>query len=171
MEASRVGKKISEAIGLGDLNKDNFKRMGGVDGVVSLFIYFSVAKENMADFYQNGKYRSAGELVGTLSEHASHELGIPPGIALGSGVIDAYAGWIGTVGAKVDLGSAHLQDGVEESDVSQAFSRLAAVAGTSRCHLVMSKEPVLTVSGDLTETCFYPAFGWLRVDSPPLVNF
>jgi FGGY-family pentulose kinase len=27
-----------EAIGLGDLTKDNFKRMGGVDGVVSLFI-------------------------------------------------------------------------------------------------------------------------------------
>jgi ribulose kinase len=26
-----------EAIGLGDLTKDNFKRMGGVDGVVSLF--------------------------------------------------------------------------------------------------------------------------------------
>jgi ribulose kinase len=61
---------------------------------------------------------------------------------VGSGVIDAYAGWIGTVGAKVDLGSAHLQDGVEESDVSQAFSRLAAVAGTSTCHLAMSKEPV-----------------------------
>jgi FGGY-family pentulose kinase len=40
-----------EAIGLGELTKDNFKRMGGVDGVVSLSIYFSVAKENMADFY------------------------------------------------------------------------------------------------------------------------
>ena len=28
-----------ETIGLGDLAKDNFKRMGGVDGVVSLFIF------------------------------------------------------------------------------------------------------------------------------------
>jgi hypothetical protein len=31
------------------------------------------------------------------------ELGLPAGIAIGSGVIDAYAGWIGTVGSKVDL--------------------------------------------------------------------
>ena len=77
-----------------------------------------------------------------MSEKASRELGLPAGIAVGSGVIDAYAGWIGTVGAKVDLGSTNLRDGMAESDVSQAFSRLAAVAGTSTCHLVMSKEPV-----------------------------
>jgi FGGY-family pentulose kinase len=31
-----------ETVGLGDLTKDNFKRMGGVDGVVSLFIYLSL---------------------------------------------------------------------------------------------------------------------------------
>ena len=30
-------------------------------------------------------------------------MGLPAGIAVGSGVIDAYAGWIGTVGAKVQL--------------------------------------------------------------------
>lgn len=45
----------------------------------------------MIDFYQKGKYRSAGELVDTLSEHASHEVRLPAGIAVGSGVIDAYA--------------------------------------------------------------------------------
>ncbi|RAL61737.1 hypothetical protein DID88_002805 [Monilinia fructigena] len=45
--------------------------MGGVDG--------------------NGHYLSAGELVGTLSEKAGNELGLPAGIAVGSGVIDAYA--------------------------------------------------------------------------------
>lgn len=112
-----------EAIGLGDLTKDNFLRMGGVDGV-------------------NGKYFSAGELVGTLSEKAGNELGLPAGIAVGSGVIDAYAGWVGTVGAKVQLGSAQLDGHAPKNDVSQAFSRLAAVAGTSTCHLAMSKEPV-----------------------------
>jgi FGGY-family pentulose kinase len=85
---------------------------------------------------------SAGELVGTLSEKAGRELGLPKGIAVGSGVIDAYAGWVGTVGAKADLGSDQLNKETAKNDVSQAFSRLAAVAGTSTCHLAMSKEPV-----------------------------
>ena len=57
-------------------------------------------------------------------------------------MIDAYAGWIGTVGAKVNLGADHLESGVPKNDISNAFTRLAAVAGTSTCHLAMSKEPV-----------------------------
>jgi FGGY-family pentulose kinase len=61
---------------------------------------------------------------------------------VGSGVIDAYAGWIGTVGAKVKLTEDELDTSVPKNDVSQAFSRLAAVAGTSTCHLAMSKGPV-----------------------------
>ncbi|KAK0639319.1 Nup93/Nic96-domain-containing protein, partial [Cercophora newfieldiana] len=110
-------------IGLGDLVKDEFKRIGGVDRV-------------------NGSYLSAGELVGGLSEKAAQELGLPPGIAVGSGVIDAYAGWIGTVGAKVKLSRDHLDETIAPNDVSQAFTRLAAVAGTSTCHLAMSKDAV-----------------------------
>ncbi|KAJ6018078.1 sugar kinase [Penicillium sp. IBT 35674x] len=110
-------------IGLGDLTTDNFKRMGGVDGV-------------------NGDYLSAGELVGHLCEKAATELGLPAGIAIGSGVIDAYAGWIGTVGAKVNLGPDQLNEEVAKNDMAQAFSRLAAVAGTSTCHLAMSPDPV-----------------------------
>lgn len=112
-----------EKIGLGDLTKDNFKRMGGVDGV-------------------NGKYLSAGELVGTLCEKAAHQLGLPAGLAVGSGVIDAYAGWVGTVGAKVNLGQDQLNSKMPKNDISQAFGRLAAVAGTSTCHLAMSKDPI-----------------------------
>ncbi|KAJ5096245.1 hypothetical protein NUU61_005601 [Penicillium alfredii] len=112
-----------EEIGLGDLKEDNFKRMGGVDMV-------------------NGDYLSAGELVGILCDKAAAELGLPAGIAIGSGVIDAYAGWIGTVGCKVDLGPDQLSTEVAKNDKSQAFSRLAAVAGTSTCHLAMSPNPV-----------------------------
>ncbi|TPX11035.1 uncharacterized protein E0L32_008072 [Thyridium curvatum] len=111
------------SIGLGDLVKDNFKRMGGVNGV-------------------NGQYLSAGELIGPLSEKAGEQLGLPAGIAVGSGVIDAYAGWIGTVGAKVKLSADHLDDSAAPNDVSQAFTRLASVAGTSTCHLAMSKDAV-----------------------------
>ncbi|OJJ46343.1 hypothetical protein ASPZODRAFT_65990 [Penicilliopsis zonata CBS 506.65] len=112
-----------EEIGLKDLVDDGFKRMGGVDGV-------------------NGDYLSAGELVGTLCEKAASELGLPAGIAIGSGVIDAYAGWIGTVGAKVQLAPDQLSSEVAKNDKSQAFTRLAAVAGTSTCHLAMSPGPV-----------------------------
>ncbi|KAK4457502.1 Nup93/Nic96-domain-containing protein [Cladorrhinum samala] len=111
------------SIGLGELAQDEFKRVGGVNGV-------------------NGEFLSAGELVGGLSEKAAKELGLPAGIAIGSGVIDAYAGWIGTVGAKVKLSPDHLDESAASNDVSQAFTRLAAVAGTSTCHLAMSKEPV-----------------------------
>ncbi|KAB8339190.1 hypothetical protein FH972_022125 [Carpinus fangiana] len=110
-------------IGLEDLCKDDFKRLGGVDGV-------------------NGEYLSAGELVGVLSEKAAQDMGLPAGIAVGSGVIDAYAGWIGTVGAKVKLGHDHLDADFPKNDVSQAFTRLAAVAGTSTCHIAMSSGPV-----------------------------
>lgn len=77
--------------------------------------------------------------MGGLNSRAAADLGLPPGTAVASGVIDAYAGWIGTVGAKVELpaSTASPKDGVE-----QAFSRLAAVAGTSTCHLAMSKKPI-----------------------------
>ncbi|KAI0484422.1 Nup93/Nic96-domain-containing protein [Xylariaceae sp. FL0804] len=112
-----------ETIGLGDLVKDDFKRMGGVDGV-------------------NGRYLSAGELVGTLSDTASKQMGLPSGIAVGSGVIDAYAGWIGTVGAKVDTEYGHADETHPANDLAQASTRLAAVAGTSTCHLAMSEKPV-----------------------------
>lgn len=57
-------------------------------------------------------------------------------------MIDAYAGWIGTVGAKVSFGATQLSDEVAKNDKAQAFSRLAAVAGTSTCHLAMSRDPV-----------------------------
>ncbi|KAI1921897.1 hypothetical protein LOZ66_006588 [Ophidiomyces ophidiicola] len=110
-------------IGLEELAEENFKRMGGVNG-------------------QNGEYLSAGELVGTLCEKAAGELGLPVGIAVGSGVIDAYAGWIGTVGAKVQLSDELLSSDAAKNDKSQAFTRLAAVAGTSTCHLAMSPDPV-----------------------------
>ncbi|KAA8892718.1 FGGY family of carbohydrate kinase [Sphaerosporella brunnea] len=111
------------AIGLQDLVKDNFRKMGGVNG-------------------ENGLWASAGEVIGDLCEQSARELGLKPGVKIGSGVIDAYAGWIGSVGAKVDLGGQSLDLDCSNNDVEQAFHRLAVVAGTSTCHLVMSKDPV-----------------------------
>jgi FGGY-family pentulose kinase len=57
-------------------------------------------------------------------------------------VIDAYAGWVGTVGAKLESFPSSSEVSPSHSHVSQAFTRLAAVAGTSTCHLAMSPEPV-----------------------------
>ncbi|KAF2396089.1 Pentulose kinase [Trichodelitschia bisporula] len=111
------------SIGLTELCENDFVRMGGVNGV-------------------NGRFLTAGEPVGKLSETAAAQLGLPAGIAVGSGVIDAYAGWIGTVGAKVDIDPKWRDESHEAGDVSQAFTRLAAVAGTSTCHLAMSPDPV-----------------------------
>ncbi|KAJ5737915.1 uncharacterized protein N7483_003040, partial [Penicillium malachiteum] len=104
------------SIGLQDLAEDNFSGLGGIHG-------------------NNGKYLSAGQCVGPLSERAAGELGMSPGIAVGSGVIDAYAGWIGRVGANVDLGLGSSAD--QKGDVSH---RLAVVAGTSTCHLAISNK-------------------------------
>lgn len=101
---------------------------------------------------------NAGELAGTLSEKAASELGLCPGIAIGSGVIDAYAGWIGTVGAKVDMKSTTPNPSSDSvlSRRAEAFSRLAVVAGTSSCHIAMSPEPVFVpgVWGPYRDTIF-----------------
>jgi hypothetical protein len=47
----------------------------------------------------------------------------------------SYAGWIGTVGA------AH--EGVPHPTLEDAATRLAAIAGTSTCHIAQSKEGIL----------------------------
>lgn len=57
-------------------------------------------------------------------------------------MIDAYAGWIGTVGAKVTLEDDELKSDIPKNDIAQAFTRLAAVAGTSTCHVALAPEPI-----------------------------
>lgn len=83
----------------------------------------------------NGTILTAGQPVGKgLSKGAAEELGLCEGTAVGSAVIDAYAGWIGTVAAPME---GHPQVGLEGSR-----HRLAAIAGTSTCHIAQSKEAV-----------------------------
>lgn len=107
-------------INLPELVEDNFRRVGGVIG-------------------ENGEYLSAGERVGYLTQQAADDLGLTTDVAVGSGVIDAYAGWIGTVASKTDA-SAIGDQGVPEHE--KLYHRLAAVAGTSTCHLALSKDPI-----------------------------
>ncbi len=67
-----------EAIGLGDLAREQFARIGN-------------------------DIRPMGAPVGDgLSARAAMELGLPEGIAVGTSAIDAHAGGIGTVGATIE---------------------------------------------------------------------
>lgn len=98
--------------------KDGFRSIGGIPG-------------------QTGLVLTAGQPVGKgLSAQAAKELGLNAGTAVGSGAIDAYAGWIGTVAAPMpDLG-------INEVNLKESRHRLAAIAGTSTCHIVQSPEAV-----------------------------
>ena len=105
-------------VGLEDIARD-LKALGVVDG--------------------KGRVLSAGERVGYLDEQTAKELGLHTGVAVGSGVIDAYAGWIGTAAARVPEWK-----GSEDRGLEEASSRIASVCGTSTCHLVISKDPIFT---------------------------
>lgn len=115
-----------EQIGLGDLVQNGFAQLGGIPG-------------------RGGVVLTAGQPVGQgLSPQAAQDLGLSPGTPVGSGVIDAYAGWVGTVAA----GATNARNGQEENengDVHLAGSghRLAAIAGTSTCYCVQSPEGIL----------------------------
>lgn len=65
-----------------------------------------------------------GSAAGRLSETAATELGLPGGIAVATGIIDAHAGGVALIG-------------------SQPQGGLAIISGTSCCHLVASRHPVM----------------------------
>ncbi|MRG57592.1 ribulokinase [Phyllobacterium sp. SYP-B3895] len=71
------------------------------------------------------QFAPAGTAIGQLSETAAAELGLQPGIAVSSGMIDAYAGALGTLGVSAARGAS-----------------LALIGGTSSCHIVTSEEPI-----------------------------
>ncbi len=84
---------------------------------------------------------TAGMPVGDgLSKRAAEEFGLLEGTPVGSGLIDAYAGWLGTVAA-----SSKTREGKVTSELpgfEESGHRLAAVAGTSTCHIVQSPQDV-----------------------------
>ncbi|WP_010142237.1 FGGY-family carbohydrate kinase [Oceanicola sp. S124] len=72
---------------------------------------------------------SPGAPCGGLSERAAEELGLAPGTPVAASVIDAYAGALGTLGLGLE-GDA----GIDR--------RLAVIAGTSTCHIALSREAI-----------------------------
>ncbi len=67
-----------------------------------------------------------------LTEAAAADLGLRPGTAVGVSIIDAHAGGLGLLGARLEPGE----------DLAGALERrLALIGGTSSCHLAVSPEP------------------------------
>ncbi|KAG5645270.1 hypothetical protein DXG03_006572 [Asterophora parasitica] len=127
-----------ETIGLSELSKERYKQIGAGKA---------------------GGLLTAGRPVGKgLSKRAAEELGLVEGTPVGSGLIDAsvvelcfwvdvalirdtfrYAGWMGTIAARYNE-NGNISDVLPSLGESQ--HRLAAVAGTSTCHLVQSPQGV-----------------------------
>ena len=124
VDGSKLGwqPEFFEQIGLLDMVQDDFKQLGGIPG-------------------RNGVVLTAGQPIGDgLSERAAKEMGLRPGTPVGSGLIDAYAGWVGTVAAT----ASNAPDGISsKTDLAGSQYRLAAIAGTSTCHCVQSPEGIL----------------------------
>jgi len=88
-----------EQIGLADLAADGFRRIG-------------------ADV------TAPGTRIGGLTAKAAAELGLPFGLSVAAGLIDAHAGGVGTVGA-----------------IGQPSENLAYVFGTSSCTMTTTRGP------------------------------
>ncbi len=95
-------------IGLGDLAAERFRRIGT-------------------------RVRPMGEPVGRgLTAKSAAELGLAPGTPVGVSIIDAHAGGLGLLGARV---------GKRRFTPASFESRLALIGGTSSCHMAVSREP------------------------------
>jgi FGGY-family pentulose kinase len=95
-------------IGLADLAEDDYRRIGA-------------------------RVRPMGEPVGRgLSARAARELGLPAGTPVGVGIIDAHAGGLGVLGARI---------GGQAPSPATLIRRLALIGGTSSCHMAASVRP------------------------------
>ncbi len=95
-------------IGLGDLVTEGFRRLGR-------------------------EVRPMGEPVGRgLTARAAREFGLAPGTPVGVSIIDAHAGGLGLLGARLD----------GRAPTAAALNRrLALIGGTSSCHMAVSVKP------------------------------
>ena len=93
------------AIGLEELAQDGFARLGA-------------------------KVSAPGAPLGVgLSQEAAEAMGLPAGVAVGVGLIDAHAGALATIGA------------ADSSGAADPKRRLALILGTSSCCMAVSDEP------------------------------
>lgn len=126
VEGSHLGwsKEFLNSIDLSELTKNDFEKLGGSLRVKKNFL-------------------SAGEFISPLDGKAARQLGLSEHCVVSSGIIDAYAGWVGTVAAKPESAIKGLAEKENyKNDFNGAIGRLAAVAGTSTCHILLSKNSI-----------------------------
>ncbi|KAI8818564.1 FGGY carbohydrate kinase domain-containing protein [Fimicolochytrium jonesii] len=108
----------------GDGFNDSFWRAVGMDDLVDT---------KYARCLGSQKVTGVGEaLVNGLTEAAAEQMGLADcaGMPVGAAVIDAYAGAIGTLGVTLD--------GETAPEVHSVQNRMAAICGTSSCHIALS---------------------------------
>ncbi|VEU23979.1 DEKNAAC105287 [Brettanomyces naardenensis] len=117
-------KEFLTRIGVPELAEDNFRRLGGLPGVT-------------------GEYATTGETIGPLTKEAADQLGLTTKCYVGAGVIDAYAGWVGTVAANTEVPiPSLLEQDATKTGLNKAAGRLAAIAGTSTCHICIDDHAI-----------------------------
>lgn len=122
-------KEFLEKVQLDELIENDFQALGG-----------SISEDNI--------FLSAGQPVGTLNTKAAVELGLSESCVVSSGIIDAYSGWVGTVGSNepfktIDSGNICDNEAIKSSEQQPKMTeRLAMVAGTSTCHIIISENGV-----------------------------
>jgi FGGY-family pentulose kinase len=75
-----------------------------------------------------------GTPLGSLQPQAAADLGLTQGCRVGCGLIDAHAGALGLLGGA-------LADGGESGAAGALDRRIAMIAGTSTCHMALSRAP------------------------------
>jgi D-ribulokinase len=101
----RWAAEFFDSIGLGALAQDNFSRIGA-------------------------RVAPPGAPMGRgLTKASGVQMGLPEGLPVGAGLIDAHAGAIGTLGAGLDGGPV------------DPLRRLALILGTSSCCMALAKVP------------------------------
>ncbi|RKP39802.1 FGGY family of carbohydrate kinase, C-terminal domain-containing protein, partial [Dimargaris cristalligena] len=151
-------------IGLADLTVDHYKRIGGHSGTAHTEKAWGGGDDHDIHNHNHSGdpaelVHRAGDWVGNLTPQAARELGLTTQTRVGSAVIDAYAGWIGTVltmnpadAAVTPNQNSHSPNGHAAASsgttalVDQMTHRLVITCGTSSCHLAAHPQP-LFVSG------------------------
>jgi D-ribulokinase len=110
---SRWDTAYFDAIGLGDLAREGFVRIGT-------------------------DIRPMGEPIGGLTPQAAAELGLAPGTPVAVSIIDAHAGGLGLLGMPLEKPDARSQ---KPETLPEFDTRLALIGGTSSCHMAVSREP------------------------------
>jgi len=95
---------------------------GWDDGFLAAIGLAELASDNHAAI--GAELAPPGRLAGRLTAQAAEEMGLVPGIAVSTSLIDAHAGALGTLG----VGGAGWE------------GRLALIAGTSSCHIALAPE-------------------------------